>query len=432
LSRILLLSYYFPPIGGAGAQRPAKFARYLHDRGHEVVVLTGSGQTGEFWAPADPTLAVGVPPEVEVIRVRGPEARSSGRWRKRLERMAALEDSWARWWQDGIARAGETIGDVDVVYTIMSPFSSAKASKLLSRSRGIQWIADLGDPWALDEMMIYPTELHRRLEIRRMRKRLGTAAAIVMSTSEAVKQLLAAFPELNGRPVVAIPNGYDAADFAEPVRAQAEQTAFRIVHTGYLHTETGLGQRRRSRVRRFLGGSDPGVDILTRSHVYLLEAVDKLLAQDPTLRDRLEVHLAGVLTPTDLEIAERSPVTVVHGYLPHADSIALIRSADLLFLPMQNLPPGRRSSTVPGKTYEYLATGRPILGAVPPGDTRDFLEQSGRALVCDPDDVEAMTRAIAHAADDPLGDRFSYERLAGEVERLVREIAVGGNGGKGG
>src|SRR5207237_1056929 len=81
-------------------------------------------------------------------------------------------------------------------------------------------------------------------------------------------------------------------------------------------------------------------------------------------------------------------------YLSHADSIALMRSADLLFLPMQNLPPGRRSTTVPGKTYEYLATGRPILAAVPPGDAHDILRAVGHA-VCPPDDETAIADAIA-------------------------------------
>src|SRR2546423_1290897 len=99
-----------------------------------------------------------------------------------------------------------------------------------------------------------------------------------------------------------------------------------------------------------------------------------------------------------------------------------MRSADLLFLPMHNLPADTRSSTVPGKTYEYLAAGRPILAAVPRGDARDILEASGSAEVCDPDDVEAMTRIITNVVasrdeggvewspDPTLVGRFEYRR----------------------
>ena len=125
--------------------------------------------------------------------------------------------------------------------------------------------------------MVYPTALHRRLELRRMRRMLGTAAAIVMSTPEAARQLVDEFPELAGRRVTAIPNGYDAADFdgaATPSGSPSEK--FRIVHTGYLHTELGLRQRDQSFVRRLAGGGRPGVEILTRSHYFLLEAIERL------------------------------------------------------------------------------------------------------------------------------------------------------------
>jgi len=66
----------------------------------------------------------------------------------------------------------------------------------------------------------------------------------------------------------------------------------------------------------------------------------------------------------------------------------------VLFLPMQNLPPGVRSGTVPGKTYEYLASRRPIVAAIPEGDARDLLLQSGTAHVCAPDDVKGIAEAL--------------------------------------
>lgn len=431
MSRILLLSYYFPPIGGAGSQRPAKFARYLHELGHDVVVLTGSGRTGMTWTPADPTLERAVPAGVEVVRVPGPEPPPSDGMRNRFERLARRDNDWVRWWQAGVLRAGADLQGIDVIHTIMSPFSSAEASDRLARRFGIGWIADLGDPWALDEMMVYPTGVHRRLELRRMRRLLGTAAAIVMSTPEAARQLVAEFPELGGRRVTAIPNGYDAADFdgaATPFASSSER--FRIVHTGYLHTAAGLRQRDQSFVRRLVGGGRPGVEILTRSHYFLLEAIEQL---DPTLRDRLELHLAGVISDVDRELAERSGIAVLHGYMSHAESITLMRSADLLFLPMQALEPGQRSTTVPGKTYEYLASGRRILAAVPPGDARDLIAASGRGIVCEPGDVDGIARAITDAMsrrtepsrDDGFARRYSYEVLAGDVASVVADVVAG-------
>jgi glycosyltransferase involved in cell wall biosynthesis len=150
-------------------------------------------------------------------------------------------------------------------------------------------------------------------------------------------------------------------------------------------------------MRRLLGGGSAGVEILTRSHVYLLQAIERLLERDPSLAGSIELQLAGVLSQTDRELAAGHDAVKLLGYLPHAESVALIRSADLLFLPMQKLSDGKRSTTVPGKTYEYLAAGRPILAAVPPGDARDILLEAGNAYICEPDDVEAMTEALTTA-----------------------------------
>jgi glycosyltransferase involved in cell wall biosynthesis len=248
-----------------------------------------------------------------------------------------------------------------------------------------------------------------------------------------VRRLLVEFPRLADRPVVAIPNGFAAEDFEGPSPVRTDGV-FRIVHTGYLHTELGLQHRRSLPLRRVLRGSVPGLDILTRSHVHLVEAVNRLLADDPTLRETVELHLAGVLTAADREVAARCPVVKLHGYVTHAESVELMRSANLLFLPMQNLPPGVRVTIVPGKTYEYLASGTTILGAVPEGDARDILEEAGNAVVVRPDDVAGIAAALRHQIDafrdgtpspvtrPDVVARFEYRHLAGELAAIFEKV----------
>ena len=239
----------------------------------------------------------------------------------------------------------------------------------IAAALGTPWVADLQDPWALDEMWLYPSAAHRALDRRRMRALLRGADAIVMNTPEAAVRLERAFPELVGRRVVSIPNGFDSADFAGP-SPERDDGRFRIVHAGYLHTEQGLRLQATRRMRRLLGGIDP-IDVLPRSHVYLLQALERLVEEDPSLRESVELVLAGVTTEVDREVAAGSSVQVTFtGYISHAESVAIMRSSDLLFLPMHELPAGRRAGLVPGKTYEYLAAERPILAAVPDGDAR--------------------------------------------------------------
>jgi glycosyltransferase involved in cell wall biosynthesis len=410
--------------------------RYLRENGYEPVVLTAPGPAQERWTPVDGALQAEVPADVRIRRITGPEPRSTSGWRHRLERWLRLRDPWTRSWikrstELGIAVARDD--DVDLIYAWMQPYASAEAAAAIAKALNRPWVADLGDPWALDEMMIYPTALHRRLELRLMRRVLRTAAAIVMSTPEAAGRLRAAFPEFDEKIVVAIPNGFDRSSFPD---APAPKTGrvFTIVHTGYLHTEIGHRQRKTARLRRLLGGAVPGVDILGRSPVFLIEALEKIHRERPDVTSSLEVHFAGVLSSKDAEVVLRSPATRVRGFLTSDESRALICSADLLFLPMHDLPPGNRATVVPGKTYEYVASGRPILAAVPDGDARDLLAAAGTAILCRPTDVDAIAAGIIRAFDEAslglrpktpssaLLSRYEYRTLSCELAGVFDRV----------
>ena len=139
------------------------------------------------------------------------------------------------------------------------------------------------------------------------------------------------------------------------------------------------------------------MDLLTRSHVFLVEALAALIAADPSLEGRLELHLAGELTAGDRAVAEGHAFVRTPGLLSHRETVALMRSADLLFLPMHDLPAGERAGLIPYKTYEYLAAERPILAAVPDGDVRDMLAPLDHVSLVRPADVEGMTSGSARA-----------------------------------
>ncbi|HZT91514.1 MAG TPA: glycosyltransferase [Gaiellaceae bacterium] len=428
MRRALVLAYHFPPVGGAGVQRNAKFVKYLRDFGYDPTVVTGPGRSNDRWAPQDEVLSRDLPHDVRVERFDGPEPAQSAA-RRRAERYLSYPGPWIRWVRSGMVEAaGRAGGNASIVYASLEPYEIAPAAAEVAKRLGVPWVADLQDPWALDEMLVYPSRAHRRIALAAMRRALRAADAVVMNTPEARHRVLERFPELNPQRVVSITNGYDAADFAAPAPATPDDGVFRIVHTGYLHTQLGLQHRRTRAIRRLLGGAMSGVDILTRSHVYLLQAVENLVKEDPDAAGRIEIHLAGVTSDADRAAAARSPFVHVHGYLPHDQTVELMRQADLLFLPMHKLDGGARVGIVPGKTYEYMASGRPILAAVPAGDVRDFLEAAGTASICDPDDVTAM-RAIVSAhlqrkAAGVAGPELNADAVAQfERRRLTERLA---------
>jgi glycosyltransferase involved in cell wall biosynthesis len=400
MTKILVIAYFFPPLGGAGVQRAKSFVSQLPDEGFLPIVVTGSGLDENRWTPIDRTLLDQLPSNIPIHRVL--QSPPSGRWSRarRLRRLLSLREPFSQWWiRHGTDVAMQAANDARLILATMSPFESAEIAERISRRFRIPWIADLRDPWALDEIQVFPSMLHRRMEMGRMRRLLSSASLIIMNTREATAAIKANYPELSSK-TVTITNGFARDDFAgDPVARN--DAGFRIVHTGYLHTELGLDARKR--LYRWLGGSAPGIDILTRSHVVLLRAVERWCAEEPRIRDEVEIVLAGRASHHDRLLSESSSISSLirlTGYLDHATSIQLARTADLLFLPMHNLPPGLRTRIVPAKSYEYMATGRPILAAVPEGDAHDLLQRCGTAFMCRPDDSEAMVAILrnVHAA----------------------------------
>jgi glycosyltransferase involved in cell wall biosynthesis len=434
--RVLFLAYHFPPIGGGGVQRNAKFVRYLHEHGWDPIVLTGPGGATDRWTPEDETLHADVPPGTVVRRVPGPEPELSSGWRSRLERGLQLPSPFTRWWTERSVAAARALEDeVDAIFGSLVPYDCAEAAMRISQALGKPWVADLQDPWALDEMWVYPTTAHRVRDRARMRRFLGSAATIVMNTPESARRTQVAFPELAER-TCWIPNGFDPADLDVPAAPRTREK-FRIVHTGYFHTDVGMRLRATRRYRRVVGGALGGVDIATRSPLYLLEAIERLIADDPTLESTIEVVCAGVLSSVDRELLARYRFVSTPGYVSHHDGVALVRSADLVFLPMHDLPQGSPAGIVPGKTYEYLGSGRPILAAVPDGDAADLLAAAGTAFLARPTDVDAIAGIIARqiaavraGTPDPVARPdvlapFERRSQAGDLARVLDAAAEG-------
>lgn len=395
--RVLFLAHHFPPIGGVVGRNVAT-ARYLPDFGFEPLVLTGPGDVSGRWAPRDARLLERVA-DVPVRRIAGPVPGPRGGLGERLARWTERRSPAVTHWVEGASRAGAALeGPFDILLANLIPYETAFAASAIASKLGIPWVADLEDPWALDEMRVHPTAINHRIDLRRMRSGLATASALIMSCPEAAARVRRRFPEWSDKIVTAIPHGFNREDYTGPLPERSDQ-AFRIVHTGSLHTQLGRDHRKTRTLRRLLGGTSLDVDILTRSHVHLIAAIERLVAARPDLAGTIELHLAGKLTDADREVASRYPHVHVYGQLPHAQTTELARSADLLFVPMHELPEGSRAGLVPCKSYEYLATGRPILAAVSDGDARDLLACFSRVSICRASDEPAMAAAIERLVD---------------------------------
>ncbi len=193
---ILLVCYYFPPVGMGGVQRPAKFAKYLSRLGHEVTVIAALPPPGEI---TDDTLLVDIPDEVRVFRVKARHPRnllrifkqSNGvqntarRERGQLTRLLA---AWSRIPDDKIGfipgalaatRKAFSSKPPDVVLTTSPPPSIHIIGRRLQRLWPTTWVADFRDPWFMAADDKLPTPVHRAIRAKVLGTTLRHADAVV-------------------------------------------------------------------------------------------------------------------------------------------------------------------------------------------------------------------------------------------------------------
>lgn len=426
MRKILFIAYHFPPAGGGGVQRSLKFVKYLPESGYLPIVLTIEAPDGRRWTPKDQALMDEVPPAVKIHRVAIPdEVHVPGKLERAVRELLGLRSRFGKTWMERVIEAGTRIAEEekpDLIFVTMSPFDGADACSVISRRTGIPWIADLRDPWALDEFQLHRSRWHRELEKAQMAKSLESAALVIMNTPESARRVKEELPRLQGNKVVSLTNGYDASDFAGEVEPIGGDT-FNIVHSGYFHAESGLVEQSRQRQYRLLGRTVPGVERLPRSHYYLLQALEQWLKESPEIADSIRVHCVGVLSKSDQALIDNSPAKalfVCSGYLNHAECLRYVRGADLLFLPMHKMPQGMKAGLVPGKTYEYMAAGRPVLATLPASDARDFLEKAGTGVFAAPGDVAGMLSALREQYSKWQSGRSALDWNAGYVRRFER------------
>jgi glycosyltransferase involved in cell wall biosynthesis len=414
--KILLLTYFFPPAGGAGVHRPLKFAAHLPRLGIETHVLA---PTDPKWLYLDPELTL--PPDATVHRAPylGPRTRllaeelyglrNGARALRTLQLLwprLLLPDQHALW----IATAGPSAlaiarrERVDVVLTTSPPSSVHLVGAMVKAATGARWVADLRDP-----LLEHP---HRRLERRlvQAKEHAETLVARLVSTHAdaivgASEQTAAQMEGLHPRGRVAtIGNGCDFEDFDGLEYHPAPR--FRITHVGLI-----IGKRD---PRPFLTAvTRSGLDITAR-FVGGFRSADREWAHQVGIGQRLEVH----------------------PYVSHRRALALERDSEALLLLIPDAE-GRGRGVVTAKVFEYVAAGRPILAAVPPnGEAAALLRATGRALIVPPDDVHRLCEALVSLKAqwrrgelDPqprpshLSEQLSRRARASELAELLRALS---------
>ena len=377
--RVLIIAYYWPPSGGGGVQRWLKFAKLLPNEGWEPIIVTPSNPDVPV---EDPSLSDDVPkdlkvwafPVMEPTRLLKKIGLGGGTARLGAERQLkrSFLKTLVRWVRGNLFLPDARVGwvrpttkqvlsrlknhPVDVVVTTGPPHSMHLIGLAIQRATGLPWVADFRDPWStMDYLNDFGLTRGARRQLERMERTVVESADRVMVTSPG------ALKELNVNPAkgVVLPNGWDRDDFPKNPPALATSGPPVLGHFGALY-----------------GARNP-----SPLWPAMAQAGWKLL-------------LAGPVTADVLRDIQNAGVDMTHvGNLPHRESVLQMHTCHALLV-THNDSPSARSST-PGKVFECLATGRPVLTFGPDkSDLEQRCHDEGVAFVAhnNPD-----ARELAHS-----------------------------------
>ncbi len=411
--RVLVVSYYWPPSGGGGVQRWLKFAKLLPEFGWDPVVVTPSNPDVPV---TDPTLSSDVHNGVEVwsfpvweptraisqLGLRG----NTSRLGSDQSSFTSLTSKVVKWVRGNIFVPDARVSwvkpttrkvlarlrhePVDLIVTTGPPHSMHLIGLSLKRTTGLPWVADFRDPWStMDYLNDFRLGSRARRRIVKMERAVVASADRIVVTSPRALQEIGLGDASKG---AVIPNGWDQNDFPPSAQTRAARKTPVLGHFGALY-----------------GARNP-VNLWTA------------LAQSPW-----SFRAGGPISESVLQEIEASKVPFTwHGNLPHQEAVKAMLECDALLIVHNDSLSARAS--VPGKIFECLATGLPLLVIGPnDSDLKDMCDKWGLTFVAH-GDGDAKTKLAAWLKNPTAAPaesiRSSFERhsLTTELSELFNTM----------
>ncbi len=425
MKKVLIISYYWPPSGGAGVQRWLKFVKYLAKFDIQPHVYTPENPE----APAkDESLLRDIPKEAVIVKkpifepygfykkftgnkksVNAGFLSENKDSRKKLTEQLSI---WVRgnyfipdarkfWIKPSIRFLKDYIQKkgIDTIISTGPPHSMHLIALGLKKQLGIKWIADFRDPWTnidfyKDLMLTKASDRkHHRLE-----REVLQAADEVITIG---KTMAYEFEQVRCGDVHVITNGFDDDDFKLIEKSPSDD--FVIVHVGSINAD--------------------------RNHEIFWQGLKEVCEEHPEFAKKLHIRFIGKLDYSVIESVEKYGLIEKFEqieYVPHNQVKDYLFTADLLYLPLNNTPNSK--GIISGKLFEYLATGKPILGiGHPTGDAAEIIQETQAGVIADFADMKGFkdfilmvyfNRNKEQDIDISLRKKYSREALAEELIKL--------------
>lgn len=371
MQKVLIITYYWPPAGGPGVQRWLKFATYLPSFQFKPIVYIPENPS---YPIKDPTLSEEIPDNLEIIShpIREPYAianKVSGNKSKVISKGIIehsskqgiiqkallfargnffIPDARVGWVAPSVKYLLEVIRKekIKTIITTGPPHSVHLIGLELKKQLQIKWIADFRDPWTTIgyhqqlKMLTYAKEKHYRLE----KEVLDTADQLVVTSWITQKE----FQQKTNTPIEVVTNGFE---IKSEVVAKKDK-AFTVAHIGSL--------------------------LSRRNPKMLWKIFSEMLETSEDFRNNFKLLLAGVVSDEVMKSLNSyglGPYTEFLGYIPHFKAVKLQKTSRLLLLIEINSD--ETKAIIPGKLFEYMASGTPIISIGPEGsDVKRLLQET--------------------------------------------------------
>ncbi len=375
VKKILIITYYWPPSGGAGVQRWLKYSRYLPDNQIQPIVVTVDPQKASY-PVIDNSLLYEVPSSVKVhftdtfepfemyrivsrkkqIPFAGFANEGKLTMFKKFVRFIRgnffIPDARIGWNKYAFAKCCALIEkeNIDTILVTSPPQSSQLIGLRLKKKYKLKWIADVRDPWT--DIYYYDKLLHtawaKKKDLKYEREVLENADEIIV-VSQSIKNIFAKkSPTISANKIHVIPNGFDENDFKS--KTVGISNDFIITYTG---TITG----------------DYKIEAF-------LIALKNLINQNK--ETKIKLRFVGSVSGEIKNILEKHlkfHVDIVP-HVAHAASVNYLLSSTILLLAIPDVKDNEGILT--GKLFEYLASQKYILCLGPPhGDAAQIISECG-------------------------------------------------------
>ncbi|PCI99597.1 MAG: glycosyl transferase family 1 [Flavobacteriales bacterium] len=430
MKKVIIITYYWPPMGGGGVQRWLKTTKYLREYGWEPVIFTT--ENGEA-SVVDEGMLKQIPKGVETLRVpiwepfalykkltgkKKEEKLTPGTVSEKGNSLIQNLSVWVRgnlfipdarkFWIKPASKALNKYlkhNKVDAIVSTGPPHTTHMIALNVIKKHKIPWLADFRDPWTnIDfyhklKLTNWADKKHKRLE-QAVLDNANQVLTVSWSWAED-------FHKISDRMPMVITNGYDPEDFIK-VGTVTLDKKFTITHAGSLNDD--------------------------RNPHALWKTLAELSKEIEGFSNDLEIKFIGQVAPIAVQELTQNGLDKnlnLIDNLPHKKVINEIIKSQVLLLPLNDTP--NIDGVVPGKLYEYIGAKRPIVCiGKPDGDAAKIINETDAGKVSDFNDVETLTETIKSyyqdyknnslTVDSKNYERYSRKLLAGQITEELNKI----------